>query len=120
MENLSANTDFLGKKQNNLIWTDGHTEAFNNLKEGITNIPCLAHYNAQSGNLITTDASTKGFGANLWAKQKTDDLKRIGFASQFLYDTEKKNAKKTNWNYLQCSGDWNNSDYIFTESQSSN
>ena len=39
MENLSANTDILRellKKQNNWIWVDEHTEAFNKLKAGIT------------------------------------------------------------------------------------
>ena len=57
------------KKQNEWIWTEEHTKAFNNLKECITKIPCLAHYNAQSENIITTDASTKGLGATL-AKTK--------------------------------------------------
>ena len=82
MENLSAHTDILRKllkKQNGWIWTDEHTEAFNKLKEGITNIPCLAHYNAQSENIILPDASTKGLGATLWQKEKTGELKPIGF-----------------------------------------
>ena len=38
-ETLSANTDNLRnllKKQNDWIWTDEHTEAFNKLKKGIT------------------------------------------------------------------------------------
>ena len=75
IENLSANTDVLRKllkKQNEWIWTDEHTEAFNKLKEGITEIPCLAHYNAQNENIITTDASTKGLGATLWQKQEDE------------------------------------------------
>ena len=80
------------KKQNEWIWTDEHTEAFNKLKEGITRIPCLAHYNAQNENIITTDASTKGLGATLWQKQKDGNLKPVGFASRYLSDTEKKYA----------------------------
>ena len=86
-----TNTDILIKllkNQNDWIWTDEHTEAFNKLKEGITKIPCLAHYNAQTENIITTDASTKGWGATLWRKQKTGELKPIEFASRFLSDTE--------------------------------
>ena len=62
METLSANTDILRKllkEQNDWIWTDEQTEVFNKLKESITKIPCLAHYNAQSENILTTDASTK-------------------------------------------------------------
>ena len=92
---MSANTDVLRKllkKQNEWIWTDEHTEAFNKLKEGITKIPCLAHYNAQNENIITTDASTKGLGATLWQKQKDGNLKPVGFASRYLSDTEKKYA----------------------------
>ena len=80
------------KKQNEWIWTEEHTKTFNNLKECITKIPCLAHYNAQSENIITTDASTKGLGATLWQKQKSGELKPIGFASRYLSDTEKKYA----------------------------
>ena len=95
IENLSTNTDILRrllKKQNEWIWTEEHTKAFNNLKECITKIPCLAHYNAQSENIITTDASTKGLGATLWQKQKSGELEPIGFASRYLSDTEKKYA----------------------------
>ena len=80
------------KKQNEWIWTEEHTKAFNNLKECITKIPCLALYNAQSENIITTDASTKGLGATLWQKQKSGELKPIGFASRYLSDTERKYA----------------------------
>ena len=95
IENLSANTDALRKllkKQNEWIWTDEHTKAFNKLKEDITKIPCLAHYNAQNENIITTDASTKGLGATLWQKQKDGNLKPVRFASRYLSDTEKKYA----------------------------
>ena len=81
------------KKQNERIWIDEHTKAFNKLKEGITKIPCLEHYNAQiykREKIITTDASTKGLGATLWQKQKDGNLKPVGFASRYISDTEKK------------------------------
>ena len=38
MENLSANSEILRKllkKQNDWIWTDEHTEAFNKLKKAL-------------------------------------------------------------------------------------
>ena len=95
IENLSAQTDILRKllkKQNEWNWTQEHTEAFNNLKKLITQLPCLAHYNTDNENILTTDASTKGLGATLWQKQKDGNLKPIGFASRFLSDTEKKYA----------------------------
>ena len=93
IENLSAQTDILRqflKKDNELNWTTEHTKAFENLKQKITEILCLAHYNSDYPNVITTDASTKGLGATLWQEQPDGKLKPIGFASRFLSDTEKK------------------------------
>ena len=72
---------------------DGRTpQAFENLKQKITELSCLAHYNSDYPNIITTDASTKGLGATLWQEQPDEKLKPIGFASPFLSDTEKKYA----------------------------
>ena len=95
IDNLSAQTDSLRqllKKKNEWIWTEEHTQAFENIKQKITEIPCLAHYNSDYPNVITTDASTKGLGATLWQKQPDGKLKPIGFASRFLSDTEKQYA----------------------------
>ena len=72
IENISAQTDILRqllKKDNNWNWTTEHTKVFENLKQKITEIPCLAHYNSDYPNIITTDASTKGLGATLWQEQ---------------------------------------------------
>ena len=95
IKTLSAQTDNLRqllKKDNEWKWTDEHTKAFENLKQKITEIPCLAHYNSNYPNIITNDASTKGLGATLWQEQPDGKLKPIGFASRFLSDTEKKYA----------------------------
>ena len=92
INNLSAQTDSLRqlpKKDTEWIWTEEHTKAFENLKQKITEKPCLAHYNSDYPNVITTDASTKGLGATLWQKQPDGKLKPIRFASRFLYDTVK-------------------------------
>ena len=80
------------KKDTEWIWTEEHTKVFENLKQKITEIPCLAQYNSDYPNVITTDASTKGLGATIWQKQPDGKLKPIGFASRFLSDTEKKYA----------------------------
>ena len=93
IDNLSAQTDSLRellKKDKDWIWTEEHTQAFENLKQKITELPCLAHYNPDYPNIITIDASTKGLGATLWQEQPDGKLKPIGFASRFLLDTEKK------------------------------
>ena len=71
IKNLSAQTDILRKlmrKQNEWIWTEEHTAAFNDLKKLITQLPGLAHYISNSENILTTDASTKGLGATVWQK----------------------------------------------------
>ena len=91
IENLSANTEILRKLlniQNEWNWTKEHTNAFNKY----SNIPCLAHYNANNENILTTDASTKGLRATLWQRQKDGNLKPVGYVSRFLSDTEKKFA----------------------------
>ena len=95
IDHLSAQTDSLRqllKKDKDGIWTEDHTQAFENLKQNITEIPCLAHFNSDYPKIITTDASTKGLGATLWKEQPDGKLKPIGFASRFLSDTEKKYA----------------------------
>ena len=95
IENLSAQTDFLRqllKKSNDWKWTQQHTETFNRIKEKITKIPCLAHYNKNYPNILTTDASTQGFGATLWQEQPDKSSKPIAFASRFLSYTEKRYA----------------------------
>ena len=99
-KNLSAQIDGLRqllKKDNQWIWTDEHTKSFENLKQKITEIPCLAHYNSEYPNIIMTDASTKGLGATLWQEQPDGNLKPIGFASCYLSDTEK-NMQSTSSN----------------------
>ena len=69
IENLSEQTVILRKllkKDTEWKWTEEQTKAFENLKQTITEIPCLAHYNSDYPNIITTDASTKGLGATQW------------------------------------------------------
>ena len=71
LKNLSANTDYLRKvlkEQNDWIWTDKHTEAFNELKEGFAKLPCFAHYYAQSETSLQRTPTRKNweqlFGRN--------------------------------------------------------
>ena len=72
--------------------------AFENLKQKITEIQCLDHYNSDYPNVITTDASTKGLGPILWQEQPDGRLKPIGFPSRFLSETEK-NMQSMSSNY---------------------
>ena len=99
IDNLSSQTDSLRqllKKNNKRLRTEEHTLAFENLKQKITEIPCLAHYNSGYPNVITTDASTKALGATLWQEQPNGILKPISFASRFLSDTNKTLSMSSN------------------------
>ena len=53
------------RKYTNMYRNDGpkkHTEAFENLKQKITEILCLAHYNLNYPNVITTEQVQKVSG----------------------------------------------------------
>ena len=80
------------KKNNYWKWTEEHTNAFNKLKEFNTNIPCLAHCNAQNEIISHMDASKKGLEAALCQSQKIGNLKPVRYASRFLSDLEEKYA----------------------------
>ena len=91
-ENLSAQTDILRqllKKETKWEYTEENTKAFENLKQKIAEIPCLAHYNSNYPNIKATDASTRGLVATLWQDKPDGKLKPIGFASRFFSNTEK-------------------------------
>ena len=78
---LKKNTKWEGTEERN---TD-----FNKIKKELTSQPCLAHYNGNKENIVTTDACGTGLGIALWQKQSNGDLKPIAFASRYLNDAEK-------------------------------
>ena len=61
------------KKDNEWLSTEENPQTFENLKQKITEIPCLARYNSNYPNVITTDASTKGLRATLWQERQTEN-----------------------------------------------
>ena len=74
-DNLSIQTDSLRqllKRNNKWIATGEHTLALEILKQNLTELPCLAHYNSDYPNVITTDASTKGLGGPCGKKSPTE------------------------------------------------
>ena len=56
----------------------------------MTKLPCLAHYNGNKENIVTTDARKTGLGIALWQKRGNNELNPIAFASHHLNDAEKK------------------------------
>ena len=71
-------------------WTTDRNADFNKIKQELTKLPCLAHYNGNKENIVTTDASETVLGIALWQKQSNNELKPIAFASRNLSDAEKK------------------------------
>ena len=78
------------KKNTKWEWTDERNTDFNKIKKELTSQPCLAHYNGNKENIVTTDACGTGLGTALWQKQSNGDLNPIAFASRNLNDAEKK------------------------------
>ena len=93
IQNLSKKTDnmrqFL-KKGTKWEWTEERNTDFNSLKKELTTQPCLAHYNGNKENIVTTDACNTGLGKALWQRKNNGELKAIAYASRYLNDAEKK------------------------------
>ena len=77
------------KKRLKWEWTEERNTDFNNLKKELTTQPCLAHYNSNKENIVTTDACNTGLGIALWQRQHNGELKAIAYASRYLNDAEK-------------------------------
>ena len=77
------------KKDSTWNWGKQQDEDFNNIKKMSTKEPCLAHYEKDRENIVTTDASKTGLGLTLWQKQSDGEIKPIAFGSRFLNDSEK-------------------------------
>ena len=71
-------------------WTEERNTDLNNLKKELTTQPCLAHYNGNKENIVTTEACNTGLGITLWQRQHNGELKAIAYASRYLNDAEKK------------------------------
>ena len=89
--NLSEKTDNMRhfKKGTKWEWTTDRNSDFNKIKQELTSLPCLAHYNGNKENIVTTDACKNGLGIAIWQKQGNVELKPIAFASRYLHDAEK-------------------------------
>ena len=93
--NVSGNTDNMRqllKKGTKWDWTTDKNADFNKIKQELTKLPCLAHYNGNKEIIVTTDASKTRRGIALWSKQSNIELKPIAFASCYVNDAEKKNS----------------------------
>ena len=89
---LSEKTDQLRKllkKNEPWTWGEEREKDFKQIKQMLTEKPCLAHYANDKCNMVTTDASKTGLGITLWQKQDNGEIKPITFGSRYLNNTEK-------------------------------
>ena len=66
--NLTEKTDNmrqLSKKGTKWEWTSDRNLDYIKIKQELTSLPCLAHYNGSKDNIITTDACKTGLGVAL-------------------------------------------------------
>ena len=73
------------KKETKWEWTEERNTDFQNSKKELTTQPCLAHFNGNKDNIVTT-THVKPV---LWQRQNNGELTRIAFASRYLNDAEK-------------------------------
>ena len=78
------------KKGTKWEWTTNRNSDLEKIKQELTTLPCLAHYNGSNEIIVTTDACKTGLGVALWQKQGNGELKPIAYASRYLNDAEKK------------------------------
>lgn len=74
----------LCKKQTVFVWESSQQQAFDTIKELITNTPVLAYFDKTKSSVIQSDASRKGLGAVL-----LQDGKPVIYASRSITEAEK-------------------------------
>ena len=73
------------KKEIPFVWKPGHQKAFQELKQVIREASVLAYYDANKGNVIQSDAITKGLE---WVLLQ--DGRPVYYASRSLSDAERR------------------------------
>ena len=80
------------KTNNEFLWTETHTTAFQATKKALVTAPTLAHYDPSKPTALHTDASRhKGLGYALLQKH-ADKWRLIQCGSRFLTETESRYA----------------------------
>lgn len=84
--------DLLSTK-NEWVWDKCQEDAFNQIKQELSNTPVLALYDPGKDTTVSADASSYGLGAVLMQKQDNHRWKPVAYASRSLSLTEQKYAQ---------------------------
>ena len=83
LSEITAPMRSLMRENTEFVWDSPQEQAFNRVKQTITQAPVLAYYDPHKSLTLQVDASKHGLGATL-----LQDGKPIAFASKSLTDTE--------------------------------
>ena len=96
--NFSEKTDNMRqilKKGTKWDWTTNRNADFNKIKQELTKLPSLTHYNGNKENIVTTNACKSGLGFELWQKQRNNELSPSHLPAA-TWTTPKKNIPLAN------------------------
>ena len=80
-------------KDRSWIWGESQEQAFDKIKQALTNSPVLALFDPSLETIVSADASSYGLGAVLLQRQRDSQLKPVAFVSRSMTPTEKRYAQ---------------------------
>ena len=86
---VAAPLHALTRKNAQFVWTPTCQQAFDHLKQLMTDAPVLAYPDFEQPFLLETDASGTGLGAVLAQKQEDGSVRPVAYASRTLQNHEK-------------------------------